>query len=428
MAVETTNYQCPACGGPLRYDGGRGMLVCDYCDSTYEVAQVEQMYAAQQAADEAASDAAGEFDLNEQGMKVYACPSCGAELVTSETTAVSQCPYCGNPTVVPGVLRGEFRPDLVIPFKLDHKAATDALENYYKGKKFLPRAFVQGNRIEEVQGVYVPFWLFDARATGDASYEAVNTRTFRQGDDEVTEEDHYRAYRAGTLEFSRVPVDGSTRMPDAHMDAIEPFDYGSMVPYSVAYLPGFLADRYDQTAEECRARAESRIEASFQDELESSVRGYDHVSRRGGSTQVSFARPAYALLPVWMLSTRWENESFLFAMNGQTGRLVGNLPVQRGKVVAWFLAIAIPVTVIVAAIFMYIGMFEENGTVVQVGVSLLIGCFVAAIACSSFYDDMKTAQTKEQASDYLSGAGLVLSASRDDFMGTTRDVRRVSNK
>ena len=113
MATQITNYQCPACTGPLHYSGESGKLVCDYCGSAYTPSEIEQMYAEkEQAAEAAAARAkpaeAGTLwaDTEAAGMRVYGCPSCGAELMCDETTAATSCPYCGNPTVIPGQLGG----------------------------------------------------------------------------------------------------------------------------------------------------------------------------------------------------------------------------------------------------------------------------------------------------------------------------------
>ena len=157
------------------------------------------------------------------GMKSYNCPACGAQLICDATTAASSCPYCGNPTVAPGQFAGGLRPELVIPFKLDKQAAIAALKQYYRGKKFLPKAFSDQNHIEEIQGVYVPFWLCDCQVEGAATYEATNSRSWKEGNYEITETDYYQVDRSGSLGFARIPVDASTKMPDAHMDAIEPY-------------------------------------------------------------------------------------------------------------------------------------------------------------------------------------------------------------
>lgn len=368
MAEQVTNYQCPACTGPLHFVGASGKLQCDYCGASYDVAQIEAMYAGQEQQAAAAQQAAGqqneetgqdEWDtsgLNQDwgadgaGMKSYSCPSCGAELICDESTAATSCPYCGNPTVVPGQFSGTLKPDYVIPFKLAKEDAVAALKQHYQGKPFLPKAFTTGNHIEEIQGVYVPFWLFDATARGDAHYEAARSRVFIEEDEEVTQTDHFQIYRSGSMDFERVPVDASTKMPDNHMDSIEPYDYGELKPFSTAYLPGFLADKYDVTVEQCQARADLRCKNTLEAALRDTVVGYDRCIPTGGSISLRRGKVHYALMPVWMLSTKWEGKNYLFAMNGQTGKLVGDLPMSWGRFWARFAVIAAGLSVLGTAL------------------------------------------------------------------------------
>ena len=163
MATQLTNYQCPACTGPLHFDGASGKLVCDFCGSSYDTAEIEALYAEKEAAAETAAQNKqapppdSVWSENEAaGLRSYSCPSCGAELICDETTAATSCPYCGNPTVIAGQFSGIQRPELVLPFVLDKNAAKAALKKYYRGKRFLPNAFSSQNHIEEIKGVYVP--------------------------------------------------------------------------------------------------------------------------------------------------------------------------------------------------------------------------------------------------------------------------------
>ena len=364
MADQVTNYQCPACTGPLHFVGASGKLECDFCGAQYEVAEIEALYAgkeqaaaaAQQTAEQKAEapgadgwDASGigsDWGADAEGMKSYSCPSCGAELICDASTAATSCPYCGNPTVVPGQFSGTMKPDYVIPFKLSREDAVAALKRHYQGKPFLPKAFTSGNHIKEIQGVYVPFWLFDGTATGDARYEATRSRVFRTGDYEITQTDHFQVYRAGSVTFEKIPVDASSKMPDDHMDSIEPYDYSELKPFSTAYLPGFLADKYDVTVEQSQARADLRCENTLEAALRGTVEQYSTCIRMGGSTQIHRGKVHYALMPVWMLNTKWNGKDYLFAMNGQTGRLVGDLPMSWGRFWARFAAIAAPLSVL----------------------------------------------------------------------------------
>ena len=367
MASQVTNYQCPSCTGPLHFVGESGKLECDYCGSSFDVAEIEALYAekeekaaaAQQAAEEKAAEkressaADGQWDTSGlsadwgeegAGMKAYSCPSCGAELICDESTAATSCPYCGNPTVVPGQFAGALKPDFILPFKLSREDAVKKLKEHYRGKVFLPRSFTDENHIQEIRGVYVPFWMFDGTAEGDAHYEATRSHTYTSGDYEITETEHFDVYRAGSVAFEKVPVDASGKMPDDHMDSIEPYDYSELKPFSTAYLPGFLADRFDVTVEQSRERADRRCAGTLEASLRDTVQGYGTCLRTGGGVSLRRGKVRYALMPVWMLNTKWQGKDFLFAMNGQTGRLVGDLPVSKAKFWGLFAAIAVPLS------------------------------------------------------------------------------------
>lgn len=376
MPAQVTNYQCPACTGPLHFVGSSGKLECDYCGSKFDVAEIEALYAekeqkaaeAQKAAEktqqkaQSAAEASG-WDTSELGsdwgedsarMRSYSCPSCGAELICDETTAATSCPYCGNPSVVPGQFSGSLRPDYVLPFRLSKDDAVKALKAHYKGKPFLPRTFTQENHVQEIKGVYVPFWMFDGEAEGSAQFEATRSRCYRSGEYEVTETDHFDVYREGSIAFARVPVDASSKMPDDYMDSIEPFDYKDLKAFSSAYLPGFLADKYDVSAEESAQRADTRCEGTLVAALADTVEGYDFCTPVSQDVTLHRGKVHYALLPVWMLTTKWDGKNYLFAMNGQTGKLVGDLPTSVGKFWGTFAAIAGALTAVLSAGYLFL--------------------------------------------------------------------------
>ena len=367
MPSQISNYQCPACTGPLRFDGASGRLVCDYCGKTYTTEEIEALYAgkdeqaaaafqkeeeaaaqaeAQQVVDESpsenpwdASEIQSDWGKDGQGMRAYSCPSCGAELFCDDTTGATRCPYCNNPSIIPGQFAGTLKPDYIIPFRLDQKAAEDALRKLYRGKPLLPRAFSKENHIREIRGIYVPFWLFDGVAEGSVSFHATRTNVHRQGDTEITDTDHFDVEREARLEFSKVPADGATKMPDSHMDAIEPFDYKDLKEFSTAYLPGYLANKYDVTAKQDLPRVERRVKETLLQQIEQSVTGYSTCTMKRKNLRIRQGKVSYALLPVWMLNTHWNNKDYLFAMNGQTGKMVGDLPVSKARFAGMFAGI-----------------------------------------------------------------------------------------
>ncbi len=365
MSNPVTNYKCPACTGPLHFAGQSGRLECEYCGSSYDVREMEELYAKEEAAAAAAQAeaesqeekawdveaAGGEWGEDGERMRAWTCPSCGAQLLCEETTAATSCPYCGNPAVVPGQFAGVRKPDYILPFKLTKENAMAALKEHYKGKFLLPKAFVEENHIREIKGVYVPFWLFDSQAEVDMTFHATNSDTHREGDYLVTNTRHYEVRRSGRIGFERVPVDGSSKMSDDFMDSIEPYDYKELKPFSTAYLPGFLADKYDVDADAASRRADSRCTNTALSSVRNTVIGYETVTVKSQRVDLQRGKVKYAILPIWMLSTQWNGKHYLFAMNGQTGKMVGDLPADGKKLWTAFFCLAAGASVLLSLFF-----------------------------------------------------------------------------
>ena len=428
MAAQMTNYQCPACTGPMRFLPDTGKTECEYCGSVFELAEIEALYqnqAEQPQADTSAdtwdmSSLTEDWGADANGMKTYNCPACTAELICDETTAASCCPYCGNPAILPGQFSGTLKPDYVLPFKLEKEDAVAALKRHYSKRFFLPRSFTSQNHIEQVQGVYVPFWLFDGKAEGMAGFEATRSRTYMQGEYRVTDTQHYQVTRAGSVEFEKVPVDASTKMPDGHMDSIEPYDYSEMKPFSTAYLPGFLADKYDVSAEDSQSRVDERWENTLVNELRNTVTGYETVNKTRQHVRLHRGEVHYALLPVWMLNTKWQGQDFLFAMNGQTGKMVGDLPVDWKKYWTTFFSIGGILSLLCALMIWFFQLSDApfETTMVAVAVSFVLSLLV----CTILKLGMKNVYIGSEAGKYIS-APLQLTRRQDQFTHTT--TRRV---
>ena len=326
--------KCPCCGGAVEFNVGAQRLKCPYCDAEFDIPAMQQ-------AEEFSANTVEQINWNSQGsqwgagetdgMSVYACNSCGGEIVADQTTGATSCPYCGNQVVMKGQFSGALRPDLVIPFKLDKKAAKEALKKHFKGKKFVPKEFLSDNRLDEVKGVYVPHWLFSCDAVVNATYQAEKYKHWSDSKNEYTETTAYNVYRSGSIGFDNVPVDGSTKMPDDLMESIEPFNLNEAVPFNTAYLAGYLADKYDVDVNQSMGRANERIQASALDAFEDTVEGYNAVTPMQAAMQVANGSYKYALYPVWILNVKWNGKNHTFAMNGQTGKFVGNIPTEDKK-------------------------------------------------------------------------------------------------
>lgn len=348
-------FKCPCCGADVEFDSASQKMKCPYCGSEFEMDSLKQYD------DELANDANSEMnwemnntkewqDGEADGMRYYSCQSCGGEIVADENTAASFCPYCGNPVVMKGSIAGSLKPELIIPFKLDKKAAELKFAEHLKGKKLLPKVFKDQNHIQEIKGIYVPYWLYDTKANARMRYKATKVKFWSDSKYNYTRTSYYAVMRQGDIEFEHVPVDGSSQMPDDLMESIEPFDFREAVPFQSAYFSGYFADKYDRDEKISADRANQRVKKATTDAFMSSVTGYTSVIPDGGSVNLSGGKATYAMYPVWILTTKWNNENYIFAMNGQTGKFVGNLPVDKDALKSYFIKTFGIVAVIMFAI------------------------------------------------------------------------------
>ena len=329
-----TEQKCPCCGGAVAFDTGSQRLKCPYCDTEFDVNDFSQDNGSEEMQDDINwSSQNSEWREGEtDGMSVYSCKSCGGEIIADSTTGATTCPYCGNQVVVKGKFSGALRPDLVIPFKLDKNAAKEALKKHIATKKFVPKAFKDNNHIDEIKGVYVPHWLFTCNAAANINYSAEKVRKWSDSDYDYTEVESYDVFRSGSIGFDNVPVDGSEKMPDDLMESIEPFDVSQAVDFNTAYLAGYLADKYDVSADESIGRANERIKNSAGSAFAETVQGYTSVTPKSTYINIANGFYKYALYPVWILKTKWNGQEYTFAMNGQTGKFAGDIPTDKKAV------------------------------------------------------------------------------------------------
>ena len=334
MAVH--EYKCPCCSGALAFDSSVQKLKCPFCDTEFEV---EALKAYDEDLQNEGADnldwdtnAGTQFTVDEAtGLRSYVCQSCGGEIVGDENTAATDCPFCGNHAIIMQQFSGSLKPDYVIPFKLDKNAAKAEYVKHLKGKFLLPKVFKDENHIDEIKGIYVPFWLFDSNADADIRFRATRTRSWSDANYNYVQTSYYSIYRAGYIAYDHVPVDGSTRMPDDLMESVEPYNFADAVDFQTAYLSGYFADKYDVSAEDSIGRANERIKNSTEDAFRDTVQGYVTVTPEYTSVRLHDGKTKYAFYPVWLLNTTYKGEKFTFAMNGQTGKFVGNLPTDKSK-------------------------------------------------------------------------------------------------
>jgi len=210
-------------------------------------------------------------------------------------------------------LTGQLKPDFVIPFKLDKEAAKAGLRKHLSKKRLLPKEFKEENHIDEIRGVYVPFWLFDTDVDATLRYRGTRVRHWSDSNYYYTETRYYSILRAGNIAFDRIPVDGSSKMADDLMESLEPFRFSDAVDFQTAYLAGYLADKYDVSAEESVDRANARVRQSTQDACAATVHGYSTLTPQESSIRLHGGKSHYALYPVWLFNTTYRGEKYTFA-------------------------------------------------------------------------------------------------------------------
>ncbi|MBQ9885274.1 MAG: hypothetical protein IJM37_00220 [Lachnospiraceae bacterium] len=381
--TKTIAAHCIKCGGELRFDPVSEKLKCEFCDSLFTSEEVEQ-YLKEKEEKLAIKEAGLDWGKDSQGMRAYGCSTCGAELIMEENTVAMRCPYCGSQTIVPAQFEGAIRPDYIIPFKYTKQQAEEKYRSYYSKKKLLPGSFLKGNYVEEIQGVYVPFWLYDGTVSINAEYVASDTEE-NAGEKVIN---YYNVQRKGNIAFKNVPADASKRMPDDLMDTIEPYDYDGLKDFSIAYLPGFLAERFNITANFDRERAEKRVRETAEKKIRETVK-HDNIEKKQEHLTVNFMDKKYVLFPVWYLTTNWNNKQWQFAMNGQTGEFKGDLPIDNTK--KWIITL-------IAFLIPFILTKLYFGNWVLPVIFGLIAAFIASMICSG---SMKPVVRAYGAGDYM---------------------------
>ena len=421
--MANIDFKCPCCGGTLNFDNKTQNIVCPYCDSEFSASDLQEYNddIAQNGQEDTSWDESTiEAYTNEdsKGMKVYSCNSCGGEIICEETTSSTTCPYCGNNLVVSKELYGDLKPNCIIPFKKDKDFTINELSRFIRKRPLLPQSFSKTNTIQEVKSLYVPFWIFDADVSGKVRYEGIKVRRYTDGDYDVREEKHYSVVREGAIGFEHVPVDGSKKMQDELMESIEPFNYSEAVDFNVAYLAGYAADRYDVSKDETFGRATTRFKQGTEAAFRRDISGYDSIEVKESILQFSNTEAKYALYPVWLLHTTWKDKHFYFAVNGQTGKMAGNLPVSPLKFTMFLLMFFL---LIGGAIFGIVLALMQEGIAMPLLIGVIFGFIISLCIMLGWRKKMKNVRFKYGAANYEKENSLEIYNRKDIFM-----YRRVS--
>ena len=329
---KALDHKCPGCRAPIFFVPSLGKWKCEYCSGEYTLEELQKYNNA------SSLENNKDVKLSDEVQEVYdsyKCSNCGAEIVADSQTSATFCVYCGNTAILKSKLSGSFKPDLIIPFKTEKKDAIKAFKELSNGRPFLPKDFNNESNIEKIRGIYIPFWIYDMEINGGIEGRAQRVTSWSRGDRHYTKTDYYKIYRDGSTKYTKIPIDGSSRFDNDIMSTIEPFNYEELVPYNHAYLSGFLAERYDIEGDTLIGNAVNRAIETTKNVFLDDVRGYTSKNIFTSNLVSNNVTKQYALFPVWMVNVKYKDKYYLFAMNGQTGEFVGNMPVDKNKVIIW---------------------------------------------------------------------------------------------
>lgn len=314
------DVQCPSCSAPIKYNAKTKIFKCDYCGTEFKSSDLKKV-----------KDTKLEEEMDTSEYVTYNCPDCGAEIIADSETSATFCVYCGNTAILKNKLSGRFKPDYIIPFKKTKEEAIAAFQNVKKGKPLTPKEFSDSKNIEKIRGLYVPFWLFDIKVDGDLEATGNHVTSWTVGRTVYTKTDTYKFNSSGNMCFTKIPCDGSTRFNDDIMNSIEPFNYQELEEFNAAYLSGFLAEKYDVESDVSFQDVASRSLKSSESKMLADMEGAFAKRVTNNNLKVLKQDLKYALLPVWMVNVKYKDKYYLFAMNGETGKFVGNVPVDKKK-------------------------------------------------------------------------------------------------
>jgi DNA-directed RNA polymerase subunit RPC12/RpoP len=324
--MKVIDYKCPNCGSGMIFDSGTGMLSCQSCGRKDNIEQI--------------SDPLMENVFSEDEAKEYHCNNCGAVIMTEAETAATVCSFCGSGVALADRLTGKLAPAKVIPFAISKEEAMKAFRKWCRNGRLTPSGFMTGDRVKAITGMYVPFWLYELDNKIEVHAQGTKVRIYTQGDYRYTETQHFNVYRKIRLNYVKVPIDASEKMKDELMDKLEPFPYDQLKGFKTPYLAGYIAEKYSYNDEELFPRAKDKINPYIDAYIHSTVTGYNSVNYTNKQIDTKLKHADYVLLPVWVVHYDYRKLEHTFAMNGQTGKVVGKPPISMAKVIAWFASIS----------------------------------------------------------------------------------------
>ncbi len=359
--VEEHRFPCPVCGSNMGYAPGSHELACPQCGHRAAIDRRPDPEATRELDFERARRGDVPVAQIEQ-TRVTGCPNCGAQVEFGSDRHATRCPYCDTPVVADTGLHRHIKPRALLPFEVDEDRARAAMADWLGSLWFAPnglRDYARKGR--RMNGIYVPFWTFDADTDSDytgqrgTTYYVTRTVT-RDGKREQVREAKIRwsNVRGHVARFfDDVLVLGSRSLPKTHTDGLEPWDLPALLPYRPEYLAGFMAEGYQVELDDAFAEARAVMDRVIQTDVRRDIGG-DHQRVGSVSTRVRDVTFKHILLPVWTAAYRYDGKSYSFVVNARSGKVQGERPYSK-----WKIALAVLLGLIVAAVAGYFGYLQQ---------------------------------------------------------------------
>ena len=316
---------CDNCGSPLVFSPSRNKMVCKMCGSEFRpesVVSADRKIREDVDAKTAAS-VHGTRDASMYECRIYTCNHCGGDIVINGTEASTVCMYCGNPTVVFKRVSKERRPDGIVPFSISKETAKDLIRHHLSEGKYIPSQ-IKNLKIEDIRGIYIPYWIVNC----DFHDAVIFKGSVKQG------KGRRMTYfgRSGDCRFDLLPCDASLRLNDNVAKRLEPFFYEDVRDFDEDYLSGFYSDTSDMSPSDLRAAVLKRCDEMFKAEAIRFVDAKDKEAVKSVPSADIHDDAIYMMFSAWFFTFMYKGKPVTILVNGQTGKTVGMLPVDKLKV------------------------------------------------------------------------------------------------
>ncbi len=329
-------FPCEQCGASLHYQPGADHLTCPYCAHTQAIPQAPRARIVEHDFHEGLRAMARRPASQVAQGKSVRCSGCGAvQTVHDQST---RCAFCDSPVVVEEDDPQVIVPESVLPFALDQRNATEHFRQWLASRWFAPSDLTTRARKEGMDGVYLPYWTYDADTTTDYRGERGDeTETYYEDGERKTRQVRKTRWsrRRGTVfnRFDDVLVCASRSLPSRLVDALEPWDLGGLRPYEPGYLSGFRTERYAVELAEGFEVAKGRMEPEIRRTVRGDIGG-DEQRIHHMDIAYHHVRFKHFLLPLWISSFRYDDKVYRVIVNARTGEVAGERPWSVLKILA----------------------------------------------------------------------------------------------